>query len=147
MFLSLSACRQERKISRTDKNPIAVFTKQDTTFILQAILDHRPLDSLLSFAFKGRQLKIVKDSIITSNLPLIKNNKPVLFVEVDSTNDELRRWYDPKFFMRVTKLVFKSASEVEGVVYFKAIGLLCVYKLSKDDVRSWKIFYYHFYST
>ncbi|WP_128548746.1 hypothetical protein [Larkinella soli] len=146
----LAACRQEGKTSTKTSSPkgiIAVFTDRDTTEVLQKIIDHYALDSLLSFAFKGKLLKIVKGPLIHSKLPLRKYGRSVAFVEVDSTSDELIIGNQPKFFMTVGKLDFKSNGEVETVVRFKGIGLLCVYKLNKDDKGHWQITYHHFYKT
>lgn len=139
----LSACQKYSDNQETANS--SEFTQKDSTEIIQNVLQHKRLDSLLSFAFKGQTLKIVTNSLIKHPLKLTMNNKPVEFTQIDSSSNELRVWNKPKFYAKIT-ILRETASGARLVIFFEGIGLFGEYELQKDQNR-WKILSVNFART
>lgn len=143
--VSMLSCETPHS-DRKNTNVEVYITRKDTIEILQTVLLHKPLDSLLNFAFKSKTLKIVKNKIINSDLNLTVNNKPVQYVDVDSTSKKYRDIYNPGFFLKVT--VFeKDNNNVRLVLLYQSIGLFGEYILRRDSQKKWHIASFDFFRT
>ncbi|WP_128548738.1 hypothetical protein [Larkinella soli] len=115
------------------------FIKADTVALLQTMLEDKELDSLLSFAFEGRPLKIIRNEVIREHYSLTYDNKPVVFTDIDSTSDELLMWDKPRFFAHVDRIRRLEPNQAEVTMSWRGIGLLCRYKFVKDPTGVWRI--------
>jgi hypothetical protein len=137
-FGSCSTKKSEDTHEKYEKLSIA-----DTTSVLQEILKHRQLDSVLAFAFEGQRLKIVQNQLIKKPLPLIMHNDIVEFTSVDSSSDRLRDVSNPRFFMKVSHFE-KNNHGIEVSLYFQAIGLIADYQVIRDKSNGWRIKEFNF---
>lgn len=111
--------------------------ESDTTHILQLLLTDPQLDRQLN-GFREKQLKIVKNGIITKQYYLYKNGKVVLLSEIDSTNEQLLNPYKPAFFLEVSKLKILPSNKAEVFFMFKGTGLTLSANLKREG-ESWEI--------
>lgn len=111
--------------------------ESDTTQILQLLLTDPQLDKQLS-GFREKQLKIVKNDVITKQYYLYKNGKIVLLSAIDSTNEQLLNPYKPAFFLEVTKLKILPSNKAEVFFMFKGTGLTLSANLKREG-ESWEI--------
>ncbi|WP_128546876.1 hypothetical protein [Larkinella soli] len=141
LFFFFSNCRDT---SRSAGHHQENLSKSDTLELLQTMLNDKKLDSLLSFAFKGKPLKIVRNEIIQKDYRLIFNDIPVQFSNIDSTSEELFDWTRPKFFTQVRYLKILKGEHAEISMSWKGIGLLSRYKFKKNYQGRWQITERHF---
>lgn len=142
----------EEKLNLTDteKADIIAFMKsldrsqsippstQDTTQILQTVIDYPALQDSLLKSFKDQQMTILKSELIPVEYDLLWNGQKVRYVKSASASTSPDLSVPPGLVIDFPD--FRIEGDISQVVYrFKNVGLVAKFELKKSANGSWKV--------
>lgn len=110
-------------------------TDMDTTLILDKAFNNPKIDESLSIFFANQPLRIVKNPLLKNDYKFFKNEMPVVYTDIDSSNSKLSNWRKPKFYVNIVDFKVLSKEKANISIIFKSAGHWILMDLiKKDDV-------------
>lgn len=116
---------------------------------LQAALQSSQFDSLVngSFNFRAKQLTLIRNKLVKTDIPLTINGMPVKFTNIDLMKMDDFDPYKPHFHAEITSFAVLENGNADLTIAIRSVGLICDIQLKPIGDDNWQVDRFKWYRT